>query len=436
VRLAFLTPLPPAGTGIADYSAEVIALLAARHALDVFHDQQHVESDRLPDSCRIDPVAEFERRHREDPYDVAVYQMGNSMDHAFLYEPLARVPGLLVLHDLVLHHARARMFLETPEARAYAGNPSSATLREAAMEPLARYRDEVAHTYPEQADRLVDVQLGTVGRLLPYAYPLFRLPVQASRVTAVHNDFMAEAIGDSLPAARVMRVPMPAVPVPVRPEEVVERRAALGFSRQDFVVGSYGLLTPEKQIETVVRAVARAASAVPSIRLLLVGPVPDRRRLDRLIEDRGMRERVVVTGRVPFSELALHIALADAVAHLRYPTARETSAALLRVLAQGRPTVVSDLEHLSEIPADAVMRADLTDEEGAVMRALVRLAHDPDRRARLGRRALEFVREAHSPARCLDGYEAALQEAARSVDPPRRDLPPHWPSALGGLKLP
>jgi glycosyltransferase involved in cell wall biosynthesis len=428
VRLAFLTPLPPAGSGIADYSAEVIGLLAASHSLDVFHDQERVERERLPPTCRVEPVREFLPRHREHPYDVAVYQMGNSMDHAFLYEPLARVPGLLVLHDLVLHHSRARMFLDTVEARAYARDPASAALREAALEPIARYRDEVAYAYRDQADRLVDVHLGTVGRLLPYAYPLFHLPVQASRCTAVHNDFMAEAIRASLPEACVTRIAMPVFPATVRPEEIVERRAALGISRGDYVVGSYGLLTPEKQIETVVRAVARAVSSVPSIRLLLVGPTPDRQRLDRLIAERGIGDRVVVTGRVPFADLALHVALSDVVVNLRYPTARETSAALLRVLAQGRPAVISDLEHLADIPGDAVLRADAGDEEGAVMRALVRLAHDADRRARLGRRALEFVREAHSPARCLEGYEAALEHAARN-DPPARALPRHWPSA-------
>ena len=428
MRLAFLTPLPPAATGIADYSAEVIGLLAPRHSIDVFHDQDHVESERLPASCRVARVADFLRRHHEHPYDVAVYQMGNATDHAFLYEPLSRVPGLLVLHDLVLHHARARMFLETPEASAYARNPASATLRQAALTSLARYRDELACTYPDPADRLLDVQLGTVGRLLPYAYPLFQLPVLASRVTAVHNDFMADSIRTSLPEARLARIPMPAFPTAVAPEEVAERRAALGLSPQHFVVGSYGLLTREKQIETVARAVSRAAASVPSIRLLLVGPVADRPRLDRLIEERGIRDKVVVTGRVPFSELALSIAVADAVVHLRYPTARETSAALLRVLAQGRPTVISDLEHLGDIPGDAVLRAHLDDEEGGVTRALLRLADDRALRARLGRRAAEFVREAHSPDRCLEAYEATLREAAAGADPRPRAFPRHWPS--------
>lgn len=426
MRLALLTPLPPAGTGIADYSAEVLHLLAPRHAVDVFHGQEHVDRERLPGSCGLYPALSFLARQQENPYEAVVYQMGNSLDHAFLYEPLARVPGLLVLHDLVLHHSRARMFLDAPEARAYAADPSSSARREQAEELLVRYRSEVAHDTPGEADRLACVQLGTVGRLLPYAYPLFRLPVEASRLTAVHNDFMVDAIRERVPDARVTRIHMPAFPAPVAPEDVAGLRARLGLGPGDFVVGSYGLLTREKQIETVVRAIARAASAVPSLRVLLVGPTPDPEGLNRLLEERGVRGRAVVTGRVPFSELPLHIALADMVVHLRYPTARETSAALLRVLAQGRPTVISDLAHLSDIPEDAVVRADLTDEEGEVTRAVLRLAERQDLRTRLGGRALEFVREAHSPSRCLESYESALEDTVRASDPPRRERPAHW----------
>ena len=54
--------------------------------------------------------------------------------------------------------------------------------------------------------------------------------------------------------------------------------------------------------------------------------------------------------------------------HLRYPTARETSAALLRVLAQGRPVIVSDIANQKEIPDEVVRRVDPVDEEGDLTR--------------------------------------------------------------------
>ena len=132
--------------------------------------------------------------------------MGNGTAHAFQYDLLARLPGLLVLHDLVLHHARARRLPRRaggPRLRGRALQRARAVMRRAC--PWRRTRAELAYSYPAQAERLEAAQLGTVGDLLPYAYPLFRLPVEASRATAVHNEFMADAVRAEVPDAEVVR---------------------------------------------------------------------------------------------------------------------------------------------------------------------------------------------------------------------------------------
>lgn len=430
-RIAFVSPLPPAPTGIADYAADVLAALSPGHAIDAFHAQDAVDAGRLPAAVAVHPAAALMERHRQRPYDAVVYQMGNGPDHDFLYDLLPRLPGLLVLHDLVLHHARARMFLDSPAVRAYAAAPADRARRDAAGPALEAYRAELEYTYPDRAERLFEAQLGSVGTLLPYAYPLFRLAVEASRLTAVHNEFMAEAVRAEVPEATVVRVAMPVKAPEVAAGTADLLRARLGLAPDDFVVGSFGLLTPEKQIDTVARAVARASVHVPHVRLLLVGPVPDLDGLRRRLERLGVVERTVVTGRVPMGELAAYMEAADVAVHLRYPTARETSAALLRLLAQGRPVILSDLEHLAHIPDDAVMRADLRDEEGAVTRALLWLAARPEARARFGQRARSFARAEHSPSRCRADYEAAIARAASLPEPPRRSWPAHWAALRG-----
>jgi hypothetical protein len=115
------------------------------------------------------------------------------------------------------------------------------------------------------------------------------------------------------------------------------------------------------------------------------------------------------------------------VVHLRYPTGRETSAALLRVLAQGRATVLSDLEHQADLPDEAVVRVDVADEEGETTRAILRLAGDPEARRRLGEAAASFVAIAHAPPRALEAYEVALERTRQRPDPTPRTWPPHWP---------
>jgi glycosyltransferase involved in cell wall biosynthesis len=430
MRLAFLTPLPPAATGIADYSVEVLELLAARYAIDVYHDQEQVDRSRLPQTAGLHPAGELIERHRAQPYDLVIHQLGNGLAHARVYDLLPQVGGLLVLHDLVLHHARARQFLGSAEARAYAEDPSSAALRAAVLPQLARYQAELAYNYPAQATRLGEAQLATVGTLLPYAYPLFRLPVEAARAVAVHNAYMARAITDEVPGVPVVRIPMRAERVSVAAAEVARIRERHGLAPGQLVVGSFGLLTREKQIETVARAVARAAAFIPQLRLMLVGPVPDEEALTALLTRLGIRERTIVTGRVPFTELAAYMQAVDLVVHLRYPTARETSAALLRVLAQGRPTVMSDWDHLADIPDDAVVRVPLTDEEGSVTRAILRLAERPQERRALGANAAHFMVAAHSAEACLEGYVAAIERALVSPQPEARAWPAHWRPAL------
>ncbi len=427
MRVAFLSPLPPAPTGIADYAADVLAVLAGEHAIDVFHSQETVDRSRLPGECDVQPVGVFAERHRERPYDAAVYQMGNGPAHAFLYEHLSRVPGLLVLHDLVLHHSRAAQFLEADAVKTWRLEPASLAAREAAEPWLARWRHELSYAYPDSGERLFEAGLGTVGQLLPYAYPLLRIPVEASRVVGVHSAFAEEAVQAEAPEALVAHLAMPAAAVAVDARGVRERRRKLGFGDEDVVVASFGLLTPEKRIETVARAVARAASANPRVRLLLVGPVPEGSPLNQQLERLGVAERSVVTGRVPLEELPLFIEVADIIVHLRYPTTRETSAALLRVLAQGRATVVSDLEHQAEIPTGAVVRVDVADEEDGVARAVSALAADPERRAELGRQAVAFVRRESSAERVRTSWRDALEKTRAEPPPRQRHWPAHWP---------
>jgi glycosyltransferase involved in cell wall biosynthesis len=429
VRLAFVSPLPPCPTGIADYAADVLELLAGRHEVELFHAQEEVDGARLPAGTRVLAAAELGARHRERPFDVAVYQMGNGQAHDFVYEWLSRLPGLLVLHDLVLHHARAARFLESEPVRAWRSDPSSAAARDRARPALEAWRDELEYSYPGRGERLFAVHLGTVGDLLPYAYPLFRIPVEASRAVAVHNAFMAAAVREEVPGTPVVEVPQPARREPVSRRDVLALRARLGLGEGEVVVGSFGLVTAEKRTEALARAVARASAHDARIRLLLVGPVPDAARLRATLSAAGVADRAVVTGRVSLEELAVHVEAADVVAHLRYPTARETSAALLRVLGQGRPTIVSDLEHQADLPADAVVRVDPRDEVGGTARAILRLAEDPAERSRLGAAAAEHVRRAHAPSRVRDAWEDALERARQLPDPPPRPWPAHWPRA-------
>jgi len=96
VRIAWFSPFPPERSGIATYSAEIVPLLSSAHRID-----------RVPELGAHD----FVWKHRRDPYDLVVYQLGNAPCHDYMWAYLAAFPGLVVLHDARLHHARARRLL-------------------------------------------------------------------------------------------------------------------------------------------------------------------------------------------------------------------------------------------------------------------------------------------------------------------------------------
>lgn len=411
LRLAIVSPLPPASTGIADYTMDVVRALGGAHTLELFHDQSQVAP---PGPSPAFPIPELPARAQAQPYDAVIYQMGNAPAHDFMYGWMERVPGVVVMHDLVLHHSFARRFTESPAAQAYAADPGNHEKRLEADAVHRTFLAAIEAVYPGQGERLQDAHFNTTGDLLPYVFPLFEPALSGARGVGAHNSFMVDAIQAARPDLPCVRLVMPVRPVPVPIGATAALRARLGLESGHFVVGCFGLVTREKRIETVARAVARIAASSPNIRLLLAGPVSDSAWLQPLLDRLGVANRTIVTGRLENDDFVAAMAITDVVVHLRYPTARETSAALLRVMAQGRPVIMSDIANQSEIPTDVALRVDPKDEEGDLARALERTLRNPDAARSMGERAREFVETEHSDERTRRTYEELLQGLARS----------------------
>lgn len=389
-RVVLFTPLPPAPTGIADYSALLVRELEGRGVLiDAVSTEEEAKRFRPP----------------AEPH-VLLYQVGNSPHHDFLYPALFQYPGVLVLHDLVLHHARLFSHLESPEVRAYREDIGDTEKRARARARLEEYRAEAREAYPGAGDDLAAVALRIGGGRLLYAYPLHEHLVRRSRLTLVHSESAREEVSSRCPGAEVRRVRM-AVPLP----SLVSRddaRARLGLSRDDLILSSFGLVTPEKRISIAIRALARLEAAGVGATFLLVGgsvrhyePLQEARKL-------GVAERVRLVGRVPEEEFRLYAFASDLCLNLRYPSAGETSATLLGLLACGRPVVVTDQIGARDFPEDVVARSALEGDEDGLYCDLMDLLRDPGRRRALGERARRYAESEANPEVMAADYLAAL----------------------------
>ena len=417
IALDYVSPLPPVRSGIADYSRDLLPHLAAEADVRVL---------RLPGE---EVSSEMEARWR--PAELArcgeggrlpLYQMGNNRHHAAVLDTAWRLPGVLTLHDLVLHH-----FL------------LDRTVGQDAWEP---YAEELARDHGWIGEVVArPLRFGGFGEAAQFALLANRTLTRRHRGVLVHSAWAAGLLREEDPELAVRAVPM-GIPLPPAADEAagLALRRRLGIPEAAPLVGSFGFQTPIKRTDVVIRALA--APGLERVHLLVAGELSPYVFYEREARAAGVAERVHVTGFLPYEELEAGIAACDLALNLRYPTAGETSASLLRVLAVGRPVIVSDYAQFAELPDEIAVR--LPPGEGESERlaaALGRLLGAPGALAAMRAAARRHVATHHDQQAAARAIVAACTELAEREPPgdaPLRLPPPTtltWGDLPGALDV-
>ena len=367
MKVAYYSPLPPERSGVADYSAMLLPELQQRLEIDVVRRGARRRARRAA-------------RHA----DIALYHLGNDPErHWWIVEELRRRPGIVVLHDFVLHHLIAGMTVGRGDANGYL----DAMQREAG--PVGRM---LAHG-------VIDGLLPPVWERHAHEYPLTGEVLTSATGVIVHSAYVERCVREHGYAGPVWRIPLAAWPMP---SEVPDA----GLPGGRLVVGSFGHLNPAKRVPQLLDAFALLRERVPEALLLLVGSVAPGVELD-------LPDDAVHFDYVPEDRLWSLLAATDICVSLRYPTMGETSGIAVRALEAGRPQVVSDLGWFSELPDEVALKVPVGEDEVEVLaRHLTHLAGDAGLRARMGAAARALAAQEHDIGRVADAYAATLEEAA------------------------
>jgi len=395
LALDYLSPLPPVRSGISDYSVDLLPHLTAVADVRVL---------RLPDLPLDDGVAarfgvRDDAARAGEGGRLPLYQMGNNRYHAGVWRVAMERPGVLVLHDFVLHH-----FL------------LDRTVGEGDWES---YRDELVRCHGWVGDAVArPVRFGAFGLAGQFELPANRTLLARQRGVLVHGRWAAERLEEEDPRLAVRVVPM-GIPLPAAAtaQEGIAFRRRRGIPESAPLLGSFGFQTPIKRTDVAIRALARPELA--GVHLLVAGELSPYSEFELVAARHGVAGRVHVTGFLPFADLHAAIAASDLCLNLRYPSAGETSASLLRILAVGRPAVVSDYAELGDLPEEVALRVPLGDDEDEQFVAVVARALGADRTAlaERGRRARRHVVERHDPAQAARAVAAAAAELAAHSPP-------------------
>jgi glycosyltransferase involved in cell wall biosynthesis len=370
--VAYYSPQPPERSGIADYSALLLPALAKRIDVDV--------------------VRRGSRRPRRRA-DVSLYHIGNDPEaHSWIVEALRRRPGIVVLHDFVLHHLVAGMTL----GRGDGGGYLDAMQREAG--PVGRM---LAH--------------GVIDELLPPLwedraadYPLAGEVLASANGLIVHSGYVERLVRDAGYRGPVWRIPHPAWSPPA---EI----APAGLPEGRMIIGCYGHLNPAKRLPQLLEAFALLRRRVPEALLLLVGSLSPGLELDPVYDRLGLRteEDVIRLDYVDEARLWALLSACEVCVNLRYPTMGETSGIVVRALSLGRPLVVSDVGWFAELPDEAAVKVPVGEGEvPAIAAGLEQLVRDHELRARMADAARSLAQGEHRLDRVAEAYVVALEEAA------------------------
>ncbi len=362
MRVAYYSPLPPSPSGIAAYSA--LLLPALRRRVDLV-------------------VARPGRLRRAPRADLCLYHVGNDPEaHGWIVAALQRRPGLVVLHELAIHHLVAGITLGRGDAAGY-------------LDAMERCHGLVGRLL---AHAVLDNRIPPLWETWPHEFPLTGEVLRYATGLVVHSRYVEEGARQAGYGGPIWRIPHPAWPSPEAEPAEIEGSP---------LIGCFGHLNETKRLPQLYAAFELLRARRPSARLLVVGPASAR------AAEPPPPPGAVREGYVEEARLWSLMAACDVIVSLRAPTMGETSGTVMRALSLGKPLVVSDLGWFSELPKEVAVKVPVDEQEvERLASALDLLAADEARREAMAAAARRLAASDHALERVAELYAAALEEGA------------------------
>jgi glycosyltransferase involved in cell wall biosynthesis len=361
VKVAYYAPPRNARTGVADYAAALLGALR-RHG-------------------SVEPGA---RRA-----DVALYHLGNNQLHAEIYRRALAEPGVVVLHDAVLHH-----FLLGALDR-------------------AAYVDEFVYNYGEWSRSLAEeLWRGRANSSFDpryFDYPMLKRVAERSRAVVVHNPAAARMVREHAPNAPVVEIPHLFAP-PELPAgwEVGRMRQSLAVPQSGFLFGLFGYLRESKRVLGILRAFAALRRARPDAWLLVAGAFVSSD-LQRAVAPRLSGPGIVRSPYLAERDFWRAALAVDACINLRYPAAGETSGIAIRLMGIGKAVLLTNCAENVRYPESACLRIEPgVAEEDSLWHHMILLTSIQESAGEIGLRASGHIAKRHQAAGIAEQYWETL----------------------------
>ena len=375
MKIAWFSPFPPEKSAIAEYSITIIDELQKSCYVDLWIPVSDEEDVQIGDKYNgkysiFNFIKNPEYINMLGSYDAIIYNIGNDLSfHKNIFEVLKLHPGIVILHDYVLHHFFAAYYLSKKT-----------------------YIQEMEKNYGEKGKRLAeDILSGKTKAVWEtddvLSYPLNEDVINNATGLIVHSDFVKGMLKNRYEGL-IQKLNFPSVPWKGR----YMGKKNLNIAPDKISLLTFGEVNPNKRIDKVIEILGENKDLADKIIYFIVGREhKDSYDVNKFIEKFGLNDVVKVLGYQPKNILNSYISSADICINLRYPTMGESSWSLVQVLLAGKPAIVTRFGWYDELPDACVIKINPDREKEEMPFYLRELCNSRDILIEAGVRARRFA---------------------------------------------
>jgi glycosyltransferase involved in cell wall biosynthesis len=391
-RIAFVTPLPPQRSGVADDSYRLLEALTELVDIDAVADGPEPGGD-APPGIRVLSMRNF---HAGDAmaggYDQVFYCLGNSEFHAGALELLRGRHGVVIAHDVRLTGLYGWV---------------AANRQQLLPEGFRGALETMYGDLPPEIGATGALDFWEANRT---GLLMAREAIARSSAFLVHSAHASQLARLEAPAGHEHKVAVLPFRYPAPASTVTDSGQPL--------VGSFGLVSPAKQPDRLLEAWPLVVKVLPDAKLAIVGSDAgsgEGRRLAARAAELGIGGSFVLTGDVDEPTFHAWIDQAVLAVQLRAGSNGESSAVVAQALAAGVPAIVTAIGAARELPDDVVVKVERDVTPARLAEEIISLLRSPQRRQAMGCAGIEFARRnsyENAAHLLVARYVPALRQAA------------------------
>lgn len=398
MKIAWFSPLPPEHSDIANFTARLAADLQATFETRFFTE---TAGGFLEPAERADYPAELGGIAPTllpvlNRLDLPVYNLGNNpsfFSHTWFLSQSK--PGIVVLHDLKLHHFFEGIYRERLGDMATYLRVMKRHYGQIGYEAgVAYWRQEVSIDFMAEH------------------FPMTEWALSGALAVVVHTVHSLKVV-QSLTSTPVVLAPLPYQPrATLRPSPLPDepRTGTMPVSKPARLV-IFGYLNVNRRVVEFLEALA-AMPERARFDLQILGTVFHRAEVEAAVDRLHLRSQVTLHGYVSEEVLEAALDRADLAINLRYPTMGEASGSQLRIWDHALPSLVTWTDAYADLPADTVFFVRPDQEATDIQRHLRHLLDQPEAFREAGRRGKEWLLAHHLPS----AYVRTLDELCQNSE--------------------